>query len=85
MELKICMFLFTLFWNEDFISQESTILADVEKINFWFRIEIFFEEHSCWPDWKNSLHKKADFNVDISNLQGTINREFVQRKFANGL
>ena len=34
---------------------------------------------------KNSLHKKADLNVDISNLQGTINREFVQRKFANGL
>ena len=47
MELKICMFLSTLFWNEDFISQESPILADVEKINFWFRIEIFFEEHSC--------------------------------------
>ena len=36
MELKICMFLSTLFWNEDFISQESPILADVEKINFWF-------------------------------------------------
>ena len=32
MELKLCNFLSTLFWNKDFISQESAILADVEKI-----------------------------------------------------
>ena len=38
MELKICMFLSTLFWNEDFISQESPILADVEnKVFYWIR------------------------------------------------
>ena len=27
-----------------FISQENPILADVENINFWFRIEIFFKK-----------------------------------------
>ena len=39
MELKIWNFLSTLFWNEDFISQESPILADVEdKVFYWIRI-----------------------------------------------
>ena len=32
-------FLSTLFRNKYFISQESPILADVEDINFWSRIE----------------------------------------------
>ena len=32
MEVKIFNFLSTLFWNKDFISQESPILADVEII-----------------------------------------------------
>ena len=32
MEEKICNFLFTLFQNKDFISQEIPILADVENI-----------------------------------------------------
>ena len=34
MEVKIFNFLSTLFWNKDFISQESPILADVENIVF---------------------------------------------------
>ena len=38
MEVKIANFLSTLFRNKDFISQESSILADVENIVFWFRI-----------------------------------------------
>ena len=39
MEVKIRYFLSTLFRNKDFISQESSILADVENIIFhWIRI-----------------------------------------------
>ena len=42
MEMKICNFLSTLYLNEDFISQESPILADVENIVFdWIRIVHF--------------------------------------------
>ena len=35
MELKICNILSTLFWNKDFISQESPVLADVKNKLFY--------------------------------------------------
>ena len=44
MEVKICILLSTLFRNKEFISQESLILADVESIVFWLRIETFFKK-----------------------------------------
>ena len=42
MELKIGNFLSMLFWNKDFISQESPIFADVEKkVFYWTKIIVF--------------------------------------------
>ena len=43
----MCNFLFTLFRNKDFISQESPILADGEnKVFHWIRIKNIFPEMS---------------------------------------
>ena len=60
MELKIC-FLSTLFWNKDFISQESPILADVENINLSITKEIIKFPSlliKLWSLEKNNLHNK---------------------------
>ena len=44
MELKVCNFLSTLFWKKDFISQESPILADVEKKKKIMEVIFSFKE-----------------------------------------
>ena len=39
MKVKICNFLFTLFSEQNFVSQESPMQADVENVMFyWIRI-----------------------------------------------
>ena len=67
MELKICNFLSTLFWNEDFISQESPILADVEnKVFYWIRIVCSVIRYtSHWTIFGNIKHRKNPQNPGV--------------------
>ena len=51
-KVKNCNFLFTLFRNKDFISQESPIWD--ENITFWLRY-FPWNEHSYWPDRKKLI------------------------------
>ena len=67
MELKIWNFLSTLFWNEDFISQESPILADVEnKVFYWIRIVCSVIRYtSHWTIFGNIKHWKNPQNLGV--------------------